>query len=90
MSKKHDENREANLAKALVLSEALPYMRRFTGRTVVVKFGGHAMGDAKLFDLFARDMVLLRQVGIRPIVVHGGGPQIGAMLEKLQHVNALI
>ena len=84
MSKKHDENREANLAKALVLSEALPYMRRFTGRTVVVKFGGHAMGDAKLFDLFARDMVLLRQVGIRPIVVHGGGPQIGAMLEKLQ------
>ena len=70
-------------AKAEVLSEALPYMRRFTGRTVVVKFGGHAMGDPKLFDLFARDMVLLRQVGIRPIVVHGGGPQIGAMLEKL-------
>ena len=84
MSKKQHENREANLAKALVLSEALPYMRRFTGRTVVVKFGGHAMGDAKLFDLFARDMVLLRQVGIRPIVVHGGGPQIGAMLKKLQ------
>lgn len=70
-------------AKAEVLSEALPYMRRFTGRTVVVKFGGHAMGDPRLFDLFARDMVLLRQVGIRPIVVHGGGPQIGAMLEKL-------
>ncbi|MGJ3260129.1 MAG: acetylglutamate kinase [Rhodospirillales bacterium] len=84
MSKTHDENREANLAKASVLSEALPYMRRFNGRTVVVKFGGHAMGDQALFDLFARDMVLLRQVGIRPIVVHGGGPQIGAMLEKLQ------
>lgn len=84
MSKTHDENREANLAKASVLSEALPYMRRFTGRTVVVKFGGNAMGDATLFDHFARDMVLLRQVGIRPIVVHGGGPQIGAMLEKLQ------
>lgn len=84
MTKTHDENREANLAKASVLSEALPYMRRFTGRTVVVKFGGHAMGDQTLFDLFARDMVLLRQVGIRPIVVHGGGPQIGAMLEKLQ------
>jgi len=83
MSKTHDENREANLAKASVLSEALPYMRRFNGRTVVVKFGGNAMGDQKLFDLFARDMVLLRQVGIRPIVVHGGGPQIGAMLEKL-------
>ena len=84
MTKTHDENREVNLAKASVLSEALPYMRRFTGRTVVVKFGGHAMGDQTLFDLFARDMVLLRQVGIRPIVVHGGGPQIGAMLEKLQ------
>ena len=84
MSKTHDDNREANLAKASVLSEALPYMRRFSGRTVVVKFGGHAMGDQALFDLFARDMVLLRQVGIRPIVVHGGGPQIGAMLEKLQ------
>lgn len=84
MSKTHDDNREANLAKASVLSEALPYMRRFSGRTVVVKFGGHAMGDQKLFDLFARDMVLLRQVGIRPIVVHGGGPQIGAMLEKLE------
>ena len=84
MTKTHDENREANLAKASVLSEALPYMRRFTGRTVVVKFGGHAMGDQTLFDLFARDMVLLRQVGIRPIVVHGGGLQIGAMLEKLQ------
>ncbi len=84
MSKTHDDNREANLAKASVLSEALPYMRRFSGRTVVVKFGGHAMGDQKLFDLFARDMVLLRQVGIRPIVVHGGGPQIGAMLDKLE------
>ena len=83
MTKTHDENREDNLAKASVLSEALPYMRRFSGRTVVVKFGGNAMGDQELFDLFARDMVLLRQVGIRPIVVHGGGPQIGAMLEKL-------
>jgi len=84
MTKTHDDTRAKNLEKASVLSEALPYMRRFTGRTVVVKFGGHAMGDLKLFDLFARDMVLLRQVGIRPIVVHGGGPQIGAMLEKLQ------
>jgi len=84
MTNTHDDTRAKNLEKASVLSEALPYMRRFTGRTVVVKFGGHAMGDLKLFDLFARDMVLLRQVGIRPIVVHGGGPQIGAMLEKLQ------
>ena len=84
MTKTHDQKREDNLAKASVLAEALPYMRRFTGRSVVVKFGGHAMGDPTLFDQFARDMVLLRQVGIRPIVVHGGGPQIGAMLEKLQ------
>lgn len=84
MKKTIEDSRTANLAKASVLSEALPFMRRFTGRTVVVKFGGHAMGDPKLFDLFAQDMVLLRQVGIRPIVVHGGGPQIGAMLDKLQ------
>lgn len=83
MTDKKPESNADYFAKAEVLSEALPYMRRFTGRTVVVKFGGHAMGDPKLFDLFARDMVLLRQVGIRPIVVHGGGPQIGAMLEKL-------
>lgn len=72
------------LAQAKVLSEALPYMRRFTGKTVVIKYGGHAMGDAGLAALFARDMVLLRQVGLNPVVVHGGGPQIGAMLEKLQ------
>lgn len=71
-------------AKAQVLSEALPYMRRFTGETVVVKYGGHAMGDERLATLFARDMVLLRQVGIRPVVVHGGGPQIGRMLDKLK------
>lgn len=70
--------------QAKVLSEALPYMRRFTGKTVVIKYGGHAMGDAELARLFARDMVLLRQVGLNPVVVHGGGPQIGAMLEKLQ------
>jgi acetylglutamate kinase len=72
------------LHQAKILSEALPYMRRFTGKTVVIKYGGHAMGDAKLADLFARDIVLLRQVGLNPVVVHGGGPQIGAMLEKLQ------
>ena len=72
------------LQQAKVLSEALPYMRRFAGRTVVVKYGGHAMGDADLASLFARDMVLLRQVGLNPVVVHGGGPQIGAMLEKLE------
>ena len=72
------------LQQAKVLSEALPYLRRFSGETVVVKYGGHAMCDASLAGLFARDMVLLRQVGLNPVVVHGGGPQIGAMLEKLQ------
>ncbi len=71
------------LAQAKVLSEALPYMKRHSGATIVIKYGGHAMGDDELAKMFARDVVLLRQVGINPIVVHGGGPQIGAMLERL-------
>ena len=66
-----------------LLSEALPYMRRYAGATFVVKYGGHAMGNPELADLFARDIVLLKQVGIHPIVVHGGGPQIARMLERL-------
>ncbi|HJU18937.1 MAG TPA: acetylglutamate kinase [Stellaceae bacterium] len=69
--------------KAAVLAEALPYMRRYAGRTIVVKYGGHAMGDAAFEQSFARDVVLLKQVGINPIVVHGGGPQIAQMLERL-------
>ncbi len=69
---------------AKVLSEALPYMRRFAGQTMVIKYGGHAMGDEHLAQEFARDVVLIKQVGINPIVVHGGGPQIGAMLERLK------
>jgi acetylglutamate kinase len=72
------------LAKANVLSEALPYMRRFAGKTFVIKYGGHAMGDDALGSVFARDVVLLKQVGINPVVVHGGGPQIGKMLERLK------
>jgi len=72
------------LATAGVLSEALPFMRRHSGKTFVIKYGGHAMGDDKLAASFARDVVLLKQVGINPIVVHGGGPQIGAMLERLK------
>ena len=75
---------DPSFAQAHILSEALPYMRRFAGKTVVIKYGGHAMGDAILAERFSRDIVLLRQVGLNPIVVHGGGPQIGAMLEKLQ------
>jgi acetylglutamate kinase len=72
------------LAKANILSEALPYMRRFAGKTFVIKYGGHAMGDDKLAEVFARDVVLLKLVGINPVVVHGGGPQIGKMLERLK------
>ena len=71
------------LAKAATLSEALPYMRRFAGKTFVVKYGGAAMTDPELARSFARDVVLLKQVGINPVVVHGGGPQIGAMLARL-------
>lgn len=73
----------AQLANAETLVEALPYLQRFAGATFVVKYGGHAMGDAKAARDFAEDIVLLKAVGINPIVVHGGGPQIGAMLEKL-------
>ena len=72
------------LGQATVLSEAMPYMRRHAGETLVIKYGGHAMGDPELADMFARDIVLLRQVGINPIVVHGGGPQIADMLERLK------
>ena len=70
-------------AKAKVLSEALPYMQRYDRMTVVVKYGGHAMGDTELARDFARDIVLLKQAGVNPVVVHGGGPQIGALLERL-------
>ncbi|HUN45478.1 MAG TPA: acetylglutamate kinase [Stellaceae bacterium] len=70
--------------RAGVLSEALPYFRRYAGKTIVVKYGGHAMGDTGVGERFARDVVLLKQVGVNPIVVHGGGPQIAQMLERLK------
>src|ERR1700753_2245223 len=72
------------LKTAATLSEALPYMRKFADETFVVKYGGHAMGDATLARKFAEDIVLLKQVGINPIVVHGGGPQIERMLDRLK------
>ena len=72
------------LKKAEVLSEALPYMREFAGETFVIKFGGNAMGDPALFKQFAHDVVLLKQIGVNPIIVHGGGPQIGEMLDRLK------
>lgn len=68
---------------AQVLSEALPYIQKFAGRTIVVKYGGNAMIDDALKASFARDIVLMQAVGMRPIVVHGGGPQIGELLERL-------
>jgi acetylglutamate kinase len=69
--------------RATVLAEALPYIREFTGSTIVVKYGGHAMDDPALADLFARDIVLMRLVGMNPVVVHGGGPQISDLMRRL-------
>ncbi len=69
--------------RASVLIEALPYIQRFHGAVIVVKFGGHAMTDPELSRTFAQDMVLLRSIGLKPVVVHGGGPQIGSLLERL-------
>ena len=68
---------------ARVLTESLPYIQRFTGKTIIIKFGGNAMTDPALHESFARDVVLMKLVGMRPIVVHGGGPQIGKLLERL-------
>ncbi|MGX7951007.1 acetylglutamate kinase [Tsuneonella sp. HG249] len=78
-----DADTQAMLAKAEVLIEALPYLQRYAGRTFVVKYGGHAMGNADAARDFAQDVVLLQAIGINPVVVHGGGPQIGAMLKRL-------
>ena len=71
------------LAKAETLTEALPYLQRYAGQTFVIKYGGHAMGDPEAARDFAEDVVLLKAIGIDPVVVHGGGPQIGAMLKRL-------
>ncbi len=83
MNEMSDSQARAWLDKVETLREALPFMRRYTGKTIVVKFGGHAMVDPALTESFAADIALLRQVGMRPIVVHGGGPQIAQMLERL-------
>ncbi|AXT35297.1 acetylglutamate kinase [Phaeobacter sp. LSS9] len=81
--KKQDMNRDW-IATAETLSSALPYLQRYDGAIVVIKLGGHAMGSDEAMETFARDIVLLRQVGVNPVIVHGGGPMINAMLEKLQ------
>jgi acetylglutamate kinase len=71
------------IATARTLNEALPYLQRYEGATVVIKFGGNAMGDDEAMNSFARDIVLMRQVGVNPVVVHGGGPMINEMLDRL-------
>jgi acetylglutamate kinase len=94
-SSMHAEARGAVSAhlKAQILAEALPYLQRYDGQTVVIKFGGHAMGDEALASAFAQDVVYLKLSGVNPIVVHGGGPQIAAMLKRLaiksEFVNGL-
>ena len=83
MTEKNISETKHWLRTARTLTEALPYLRRYSGKTFVIKYGGHAMGDSELADLFAADVVLMKRVGINPIVVHGGGPQIGQMLKRL-------
>lgn len=75
---------------ACVLTEALPYIQRYAGKTVVIKYGGNAMTDEVLKSSFARDIVLLKQVGLNPVVVHGGGPQIGGLLDRLGKESTFI
>jgi acetylglutamate kinase len=83
-----DLNAAKNIAS--VLTEALPYIQRFTGKTIVVKYGGNAMIDEELKNSFARDIVLMKLVGMHPIVVHGGGPQIGELLKKLDIQSSFV
>ena len=71
------------LATAGTLSSALPYLQRYDGATVVIKLGGHAMGSNEAMETFARDIVLMQQVGVNPVIVHGGGPMINEMLDRL-------
>ena len=77
------DTRLSPVEKASVLVEALPYIQKFRGKTIVVKYGGHAMDDARLRESFCRDVVTLKLVGLHPVIVHGGGPQIGQMLDRL-------
>ena len=78
------------IATARTLSEALPYLQRYDGATVVIKFGGHAMGDDDAMDEFARDIVLMKQCNVNPVVVHGGGPQINDMLKRLDIASEFV
>ena len=78
------------IATARTLSQALPFLQRYDNAIIVIKLGGHAMGSDSAMETFARDVVLMRQVGINPVVVHGGGPMINAMLEKLQIASKFV
>ena len=84
MKKNKDQIQSEWLKKADLLTETLPFMKRYANKVIVVKFGGNAMGKKEYVNSFAKDIVLLQQVGMLPVVVHGGGPQIGEMLSKLQ------
>lgn len=84
------KTKELLLRTAKTVSEALPYIQRFAGHTFVIKYGGNAMGNERTAETFARDIVILKTVGINPVVVHGGGPQIGAMLERLKIQSSFI
>ncbi|PZP85984.1 MAG: acetylglutamate kinase [Azospirillum brasilense] len=84
------KTKELLLRTAKTVSEALPYIQRFAGQTFVIKYGGHAMGDERTAETFARDIVMLKTIGINPVVVHGGGPQIGAMLERMKIQSSFV
>ena len=78
------------LKQTSILSQALPFMQRYAGKNITIKFGGSAMGEDKLSSSFARDIVLLKQVGINPIVIHGGGPRIKKMLDRLKVKSSFV
>jgi len=82
--------RESAAEQAKILAHALPFLRRYAGATIVVKYGGHAMGEEHLAQMFGRDIALLKQVGMNPVVVHGGGPQINTMLKRLAITSTFI
>ena len=90
MVKVSKSNNSDLLNQTSILSQALPFMQKYAGKNVTIKFGGSAMGKDKLSSSFAKDIVLLKQVGINPIVVHGGGPRIGKMLERLKVKSSFI
>ena len=79
----HSNNLKKPMEKADILLEVLPYIRRFYGKTIVIKYGGHAMADANLKEMFAMNIVMMKYIGINPVIIHGGGPQISTLLTKL-------